>query len=272
MALAGLVSTGCSLAAAATGSSAASVWARALGAAKAQQSVHYVEVSTGDGLRVTITGDVNRVEGTQKITVRATSGARSADSGSATITLVGGTAYVKGDAGGLEWSLGMPHSVGDLVSGRWISVTRAAPSHMFATTAAELTMASVISNFDMKGPYSFGAATRRSGVRVLGVRGYLSGTGKKKVVQTFEVRATRPLLPASSSVSSSQTRHGAMTAVYSHWGEPVTVRAPTGAIPIEHLLNGITTPTTDQIVTAAATSISTAPPRGRAATPTAERV
>jgi hypothetical protein len=265
---------------AAATTSASSLWSHALAAAGKEPSVHYIQVSNGAGQTVTITGDVNRVAGSQRITF-----ASAHQHGSATVTLVGNTTYVNGDSYGLALTLGMPQSLGSQLSGQWISVTPSAPNGLFKSTAAELSMTSVISNFAMKGPYSAGDHVKVSGVNVVKVHGFMSGTGKTKVPQTFAVRATGQPLPVSS-VSVTKGKHNArVTTTYSKWGETVSVEAPTGAIPISQLLQGgaggpvtpggpgsTTTTTTPQIVTAATTSISTAPPRGSAATPTADRV
>lgn len=259
--------------AAGTSRAASSVWTGALAAARAAGSLHYVFKSTDpDGTVVTIVGDVNRVEGSQHITLRSSAHPHSTtDNGSITVTLVKDTAYVKGDAGGLLWAIGMPMSLAETVAGKWISIGRSAPDKLFATTSAALTTASVIDNFDMKGPFTLGTHGRVSSTRVVAVDGYVQGTGKVAVRQTFEIKSTGSPLPLAS--SSPQVGKAALPTDnrYSHWGETVSVSAPSGSTPITRLLAPTTT-TTPQVVTAAATSISTAPPRGSDATPTAERV
>jgi hypothetical protein len=259
--------------AAATGPSASTLWARAVSAAQAAGSLHYVaKTITSDGTTVTIVGDVNRVEGTQQITLRSGSHPTStADNGSVTVTLVGHTAYVKGDSGGLQWAMGMPASEGDAEAGKWISITPSAPDDLYATTSAALTTASVIDNFDMKGPYTLGTHGRVSHNRVVAVHGYVRGVGKVTVPQIFEIKSSGRPLPLASTSPPVGTKVEQTQNLYSRWGESVSVSAPSGALPITRLLNPTTT-TAPQVVTAAATSISTAPPRGSDATPTAERV
>jgi hypothetical protein len=271
-------------ASAASSGSASSLWSHALTAAGKEPSVHYIQVSKGGGQTVTITGDVNRVAGSQRITFKSAH-----QTGAATVTLVGNTTYVNGDSYGLLLTLGMPRSVGSQLEGQWISITPSAPDGLYTSTAAELSMTSVISNFAMKGPYTIGDRAKESGVAVVKVHGFMTGTGKTKVPQTFSLRANGRPLPVTSVSVAKGKQHSQVTTTYSKWGEAVSVEAPNGAIPISHLLQGgaggpggpvtpggpggpTTTTTTPQIVTAAITSISTAPPLGRAATPTAERV
>lgn len=215
----------------ASSTSPENLWAKALSASKSESSVHYVEVSTSNGERVTISGDVDRVAGTQFLTF--SSGSKK---GSGTISVVGGVAYVNADAYGLQQALGMPQNLASQVAGTWISITPADSPQLYAQTAAELTMASVISNFDMKGPFSSGGRGRLAGVAVTTVKGYLTGTSKK-VPQVFYLSA-RDDLPLYSVSQSSGKHSSRMTAQYSHWGETVSVTAPKSSVPITQLLQG----------------------------------
>jgi hypothetical protein len=256
---------------AASNSRGATLWASAVSGARSAGSLHYLEVSRGQGMTETIVGDVNRVAGSQVVTIRSRTHPRSeTENGVITIRLVGRTAYVKGDVGGLYASIAAPPSVGRQLVGKWISITPSAPNGLFRETAAELTLASVIHNFAMKGPFTVGDRRRLSGARVVALHGFVSGSGKVTVRQTFQIRTDGTPLPVAST-SPAVGKVQSTRNVYSKWGEPVTVIAPTGAIPLSSLLSPTTT-TGPQVVTAAATSISTAPPRGSAATPTAERV
>ncbi len=258
--------------AAASTAGASTLWARSVAAARAAGSVHYVEVTTAQGTTITIVGDVNRVEGSQQIVLHSANHPDStADNGTVTVSLVDGTAYVKGDVGGLHWAIGLPTADGPAVAGKWISIPPSAPDGLFANTAAELTTGSVIENFMMKGPLSLGRHGHVGNSAVVAVHGYLKGTGRTVVHQTFEVRSAGAPLPLSSTSPPVGTHYGRNVATYSKWGEPVSVTAPVGATPISSLMQQTTT-TAPQVVTAAATSISTAPPRGSDATPTADRV
>jgi hypothetical protein len=255
---------------AASSSRGSTLWANAVSGAHTAGSLHYLEVSKGQGTTETIVGDVNRVAGRQVVTIRSSAHPRSTtENGVVTIRLVGRTAYVKGDVGGLYTTIGAPASVGRQLVGKWISITPAAPNGLFRETAAELTLASVINNFAMKGPYTVGSRRRLSGTRVVALHGFVSGSGKVTVQQTFQIRTDGTPVPVAST-SPAVGKVQSTRNVYSKWGEPVSVIAPTGAIPLSSLLSPTTT-TAPQVVTAAATSISTAPPRGSAATPTAER-
>jgi hypothetical protein len=250
----------------------AALWANAVAAARVAGSLHYVEVSTTNDSVVTIVGDVNRVAGTQTITVRSTTHPHSkTDNGTVQIEVVARTAYVKGDVGGLGYAIGVPSSVAPQLTGKWIAITPSAPQNLYSITAAELTLGSVVQNFAMKGPFTVGSKSRVGGSHVVAVHGYESGTGKTVVHQTFELKASGTPLPLASSSPAVGKKIGKTQNLYSRWGEPVSVTAPTGAIPISSLLAPTTT-TAPQVITAAATSISTAPPLGSAATPTAERV
>jgi hypothetical protein len=237
------------LPAGASTSRAATLWTHAVAAASAQPSVHYVQASTGGGQTITITGDVNRTAGTQHIVFKT-----GPHSWTSTVTLVGQTAYVSGSAYALQLTLGVPASVFTPVAGKWISITPSDPGGLFKSTAAELTMASVVSNFSMGGPFTLGRRAHMSGVSVIGLHGYLTGTGTHtKVPQTFDVKATGSPLPIAS-LSQAPGKHGTRSAsTYSRWGDPVSVQAPAGAVSIAQVLQGAppgTTTTAPQIITA----------------------
>lgn len=229
-------------------SQASTLWSRAMAAAKAQTTVHYVEATTGTGQAITITGEVNRTSGTQRIVFK--SAHQQWDS---TVMLVDDTVYVSGSPYALQLTLGVPSAVFEPVAGQWISINSSAPDGIYQSSAAELTMGSVISNFAMKGPFSLGRRTHLSGVSVIGVHGYLSGTGKTRVPQTFDLKASGDPLPVAS-LSEAPGRRGAKTAsTYSQWGAPVSVQAPANAVPLSQILQispgGTTTTTTPQIIT-----------------------
>src|ERR1051325_20156 len=64
-----------------------------IAAVRAQRSFHYVAVSTGNGVQLSIVGDAARDRGVQRITYR-----RGGVSGHATVLVAANTAYIRGDA------------------------------------------------------------------------------------------------------------------------------------------------------------------------------
>ena len=128
-------------------SAAAKAMKAALTHGQSQPSLHYVSVSTGQGLTTTIVGDVNQSSGTQTIVV-SYQGSRA----SMVIELVGHEAYFRGAAMAIELLINLSprqSAAAAAANGsRWCRPTRA----VYSNTAAALTVASVMSEIALSSP------------------------------------------------------------------------------------------------------------------------
>jgi hypothetical protein len=219
----------------------------ALANGKAQASLHYVSTSVGQGLTTTIVGDVNQTSGTQTIVV---------SQGKATarivIELIGHEAYFRGDAGAIEVLIGLSGPEAEAAGGQWVSVQ---PSDsVYASTAAALTVGSLISELALTPPISGGRSTVVGGRTLDELSGTWVGEGVSATdhaTATLEVTSAEgtgvdaPLpvrfsgvMPASKTAS----RFASSIAV-SLWGEHVRVVPPTSSVPLSTIIGG-STPTT----------------------------
>jgi hypothetical protein len=209
----------------------AQVLASSRAAAKAQSSFHYVSVTKLPGKTVTLTGDVARSSGEQTIVVVANGGV-----GHLSESLVGGSAYFRGDELGLVNDLGMPSALATQYANKWIWLT---PSdRQFGTIATALTTSSALAQATIGKPLSLGGTDKRMGQRVLTIAGTnsepLAGSSKRFVSAVrFYVNDTGNSLPVSySSAAKFRGKAYSQSISFGGWGEAVSVSAPAGAVPI----------------------------------------
>jgi hypothetical protein len=193
-----------------------------LSAARAQHSVHYVAHNVvGNGL-ITLTADVAATDGVQHIGLKV-----GKQSGSVTIRLLGQTAYIKGDALGLQVLQGLTKSQASKYAGQWISIPQSDKS--FKATAAAVTLPSFIDELAPHGKLeSFSGKIH--GEHVVAVRG-IFGKGKKRTVMAIAAPAKGKKLPLEADeVTPGQASIG--HTVLSKWNESVQVTAPASSTPI----------------------------------------
>jgi hypothetical protein len=193
-----------------------------LKAESAQRSVHYVTATSQvggsqGGVRARDVADVARDRGVQRWTVSSKSG----KTGHLTIELVHSTAYVNGDAFGLQWA-----GFGALppgYAGKWLLIPR--DSSIYALVARNVTIGSFARD-SVPGSH-LSVVTGTVGGRTL--KG-LRGTAPQGGVLTTYVHEGGTFLPVAGIEVERGARVGLGHVTLSDWNEPVHVQAPTHSV------------------------------------------
>jgi hypothetical protein len=208
----------------------------------AQTSLHYVSTSTVEGTTTTIVGDVNQTSGSQTIVVsykqqRAT----------LAIELVGHKAYFRGDAAAIEVLVGLTASVSAAAADQWVSVV---PSdHVYKSTAAALTVGSVLSEMALTPPLSNERSAVVGNRTLAEIGGSWVGDGvtaKEHASAQLELTGGALPLPVRFSGVSPATATAprfAESIVLSRWGEAVQVAPPSSSTPLSAISGQATTTT-----------------------------
>lgn len=197
----------------------------ALGAAEAAGSVH-VDMTSSSGSGSTVySSDVSSSAGRQVITITG--------GGDATVIDVAGVAYVSGNPPALVGFFGFSPAVSARLTGRWVSFRSGQPYYQQIIDA--LTLGSAMNVVTLSGRLTTKGAERLDGQRVVAVRGTAPSVpgvpaGTKA---TLYVATTGRMLPVSYAEASGSIH---LSAVFSQWGEKVSVTAPRDAIPITSLI------------------------------------
>jgi hypothetical protein len=209
----------------------------------AKSSLHYVSTSVGSGITTTIVGDVGKTVGTQTIYVRDKK-----VTATMVIRLVGHEAYFKGAAAAIYVLIGLTPAQSDAAAGRWISVV---PSDsVYNSTAAALTVGSVMSEITLSPPVTRSRAVVTAGQRLLEISGAWIGTGitaKDHATAVLDVTRGATSLPVRfTGVVPSSASSGTFgdNLVVSKWGEAVHVAPPASSVPLAGILKATTTTTT----------------------------
>jgi hypothetical protein len=218
-----LAFSGTSSAGGLSGKSPSHVLDAALGSARAQESVHVA--ATGP----TETYDINLNEGMQTIS--------GGDQGNATLLVVPGSAYLKGDPAFLENDLGLSASVASAYSGKWISFESSDAD--YGAVIAGDTLGSALSDATPQGRLTLTPVRKVDGYSVLGVVGGIGAALTKQGATGSEVlyvSTSSPYLPVEFVQSETYEGHSDTVALkFSNWGEKVSVQAPDGAIPFSSI-------------------------------------
>ena len=211
-----------------TGKDAQQVMRLALSAAKAAGSVHYVLVSHRGGTNETITGDAALAGGQQSV---VTGGDH------VEAILVNGTAYVHGNATGLENVLGLTSAVAGKYEGSWISLVRY--DQPYTSIADAVLLDHVLAQVTPSGSLTLvqpGSAPQGQRT-VVGVRGGLpspvQGASGWSLLDVATSSLTLPTRFTGVAGQGSKAVHDQAT--FSDWGRTFDLSKPTGAIPYESL-------------------------------------
>ncbi len=201
------------------------IQAEALAAAQAADSVHVEMISSSASGRAVYSTDVSSTAGRQVITI--------AGGGEATVLDVAGIGYVSGNPAALVGFFGFPPSASARLTGRWVSFRSGQPYYQQVVDA--VTLGSALGVVRLSGRLTSKGMESVGGQRVVGVRGIApSVPGVPAGTRaTLYVATTGRLLPVSYQEASGSTR---LSAVFSRWGETVSVAAPRGAIPISSVV------------------------------------
>ncbi len=214
-----------SVAAASDPTSAATLYQEAIATTNAW-SVHYASASTQSKVTLLVSGDAGPASGTQTV---ATGKGSLTDN--ATIVVIGGITFVKGNVGGLENLAGMSASQANLAAGQWIQF--ATTNSAFAQVVAGVRSHDVAQELALKGPLSLGHPRTIDGYAVDAVEGKQTITGHKSQRVVLYVRAQGTHVPVEEDSLNAEGQHTAAEQVtYSKWGEIVRPVAPQATVSI----------------------------------------
>jgi len=201
------------------------IQAEALAAAQVAGSVH-VDMTSSSGTGSTVySADLSSSAGRQVITITG--------GGAATVLDVAGVGYVSGNPAALVGFFGFPAAVSARLTGRWVSFRSGQPYYQQVVDA--LTLGSALGVVRLSGRLTTKGVRRVGGQPVVGVRGTAPSVpgvpaGTKA---TLYVATTGRLLPVSYQEASGSIR---LSAVFSRWGEKVSVATPRDAIPVSSVI------------------------------------
>ena len=222
----GAALTGCGSdpAGALSGKDASQVLAAGVAAAEAESSVHYVIRATGQSSTQTVTGDAGRTSGIQSVVT--------GNDGVEGELFPDGRAYVRGNTGGLEHTVGLPAKVAPKYADQWISV--ASHDALYQVITQLLTLHGIITQLAPTGSLQESTPGTVGGHQVIGVRGGLPGKVQSGVTGTavLYVSTSAPTLPLGFSGQASSSNMTVTDAgAFTRWGEHVHLVTPANAVP-----------------------------------------
>ena len=194
--------------------------------AAARGSFHEDETASSGNVVVDYSNDVAAREGQQTISIRG--------EGQARVIVFDDTAYIySSQSAVLANFFGLRPSVAARVRGRWISVPSS--SSDYATVAGDSTLPSTLGFLTPGNSLTETAKTEQDGQSVVGINGQKPGA--TTYVTLYVTRAAHPLPVAARYESVVDSPAGEVTATFhiSRWGERVSIKPPTGALPIATL-------------------------------------
>jgi hypothetical protein len=211
-----------------TGQPASAMLASALSALRAGPSVHLHGVTKSSSHVVVLSQDSGADAGRQVFTIDRTE--------HATVLVVGGVGYIKGDAAALTGFFGFPAVLATRLVGRWISFhpgDSAGRTNYQAVTSG-VTLASVADELRLTGPLTLTAPTVAAGRPVVGVHGDAPvghGNPPGSTVKLYVASRGHPL-PVTFQVMAAV---GQATYTFSRWGETLHLTAPPNPVPAASL-------------------------------------
>ena len=196
------------------------LFARATNDAGLQGWVH-ISVSATFGTTATVlTGDVGPSDGQETIHIGKQS---------ATAIYLGQVAYAHFDSAALAQALGLP-SMSAAAFGRWVSFEPA--DRGFGPLTQGLTLSSAVSQlFHWPDHLSLGSPPTVDGQQVVPITGE-ARLGGRTIKATLDVTRSAHPLPVEINASGTAASE---TVIFSNWGRPVTIAAPSGAQPASGL-------------------------------------
>lgn len=189
-------------------------------------SVHYASTSIQSKVTLLVSGDAGPASGTQ--TVQTGKGSLTDN---ASIVVIGGITFVKGNAGGLENLAGINAAQATLAAGQWIQF--ATNNGAFSQVVVGVRSHDVAQELALRGPLSLGRPRTIDGYAVDAIGGTQTFTGNKVQHVVLYVRAQGPHVPVEEdSVNAKGQRTTAEHVAYSKWGEVVRPQAPQATVSI----------------------------------------
>jgi hypothetical protein len=209
--------------ASATAPDATTVYREAI-AATHGWSVHYDSLATVSGSTILVSGDAGPASGTQTVAVGKS---KASLTDNATIIVIGGITYLKGNAAALGDLAGMAPNQATAAAGQWIDF--ATDNATLSSVSAGVRSTDVAKELALSGPLRLGAGRTLDGLHVDAVEGTQTIGGKHLHVVLY-VRASGNHVPVEEdSVEASGKTSGVLHVVYSKWGELVRPVAPQAA-------------------------------------------
>jgi hypothetical protein len=207
----------------------------ALAAATSSGTVHFQLLGTEGGKTESIVGDASGSDGREIIT---------AGTVKIEALVVGGAAFVEGNAGGLEDQMELSAADAATYAGKWISI--ASTDAPYASLTKAVTLASTLSELRPTGTLTLTAPTTKASKRVVGVHGNLPGGAVKGTTgsATLYVSTAHPTVPiVFDAVQTTSGTKETSVGTFTNWGKPLDLTAPTTSVAFSSLPVP-TTPTT----------------------------
>lgn len=206
------------------GETGSQVLSAALAAADTAGSDHYVLDTTAGSQKETATADFAPNEAHELLAL----GSQQVE-----VLYVGGVAYVRGNAGGLESAMGLKSAKATTYANRWIAVHRS--DSLYTSLVKSSTLNSTLQNVKPTGKLTFSAPTTIDGRQAVGVQGGLPpGTASGVTGSTvLYVAATQPTLPLEFKVTADESGSTLTSkALFTRWGEVLHLSAPPVSVPL----------------------------------------
>lgn len=203
--------------------------AQSVSAANTSGSMHFVDRSTAAKIVTTLSGAVSAPAAAEALSGTGQPPLQ--------VILVNGTAYINAGAQVLQGTLGLPAAAATANAGKWISVQSG--DSAFSQIAPQLTISAELNSYVPTSHLHVGKIEKVAGHRVIPVSGRPATSvakGNSGAVALL-ISPTAPHLPVGGSLVLSKTGSTLHeVAVFSDWGQKVSVNAPTGAIPFSSLV------------------------------------
>ena len=228
-ALAILVGPIASAASATTAQNAATLYRQAIATTKSW-SVHYASSSTQSKLTLVEIGNAGPASGTQLVSMGPSA---QSQPDSATIEVIGGITYLKGNVGGLQNLAGLSASQATEAAGQWIEF--ATDNSLFSPVVAGVRSSDIAKELTLKGPLALGKPRTLDGYAVDAIEG-TQKFGKTNGRVVLYVRARGSHVPVEEdSLGANGQPSPAEHVTYSSWGETVRPEAPQATVSIGHI-------------------------------------
>jgi hypothetical protein len=199
---------------------AAQLVAKAVSAANTAGSMHFVDRSTASKVVTTLTGAVSAPTAAEALTGTGQPPLQ--------VILLSGIAYINAGSQVLQSTLGLPAAASTANAGKWISVQSG--DSAFSQIAPQLTISSELNSYIPTSHLHIGKIEKVAGHRVIPVSGRPASSvakGNTGAVALL-ISPNAPYLPVGGSLVLSKkgsTLHE--VAVFTDWGQQITVNAPT---------------------------------------------
>ncbi len=189
-------------------------------------SVHYASSSIQSKVTLLESGDAGPASGTQTVLT-----GKGAPTDNATIDVIGGITYVKGNVGGLENLAGMSAAQAAVAAGQWIEF--ATDNTAFSQVVAGVRSQDLAKELALEGPLSLGSPRTIDGSAVDAIEGTQSIGSKTTLHVVLYVRAQGTHVPVEEdSLNAKGKPTSSEHITYSKWGEIVRPEAPQATISI----------------------------------------